>query len=72
MWQPLASRDPFVAPLLVDGRVVGGWKRTLEGDTVTVTLDLPKRLSRADFLLVKDAARRYGDFLGLDVAIAGR
>jgi hypothetical protein len=72
LWQPLASRDPFVAPLVVDGRVVGGWKRAVEGDTVTVTLDLPKRLSRADVLLVKDAARRYGDFLGLDVAIARR
>jgi hypothetical protein len=72
LWQALASRDPFVAPLVVDGRVVGGWKRTLEGDTVTILLDLPKRLSRADSLLVKEAARRYADFLGLDVVITRR
>jgi len=70
LWQPITGRDPFAAPVVLDGRVVGGWKRTLDGDTVSIVLHLPGPLSRADARLVEDAARRYGDFLGLDVAIS--
>ena len=72
LWQPAAGRDPFAAPVVVDGRVVGRWKRTLDQGTVSIVLDLPRRLSRADARLVDDAARRYGAFLGLDVALTGR
>ena len=70
LWQPITGRDPFAAPVVLDGKVVGGWKRTLDGDTVSIVLHLPGPLSRADAWLVEDAARRYGDFLGLDVAIS--
>jgi hypothetical protein len=70
LWQPIAGRDPFAAPVVLDGRVVGGWKRTLDRDTVSIALDLPGRLSRVDARLVEDAARRYGEFLGREVAIS--
>ena len=72
LWRPGAGRDPFAAPVVLDGRVVGGWRRTLDKDTVSIRLDLPRRLSRADARLVDDAARRYGAFLGLDLTLTRR
>jgi hypothetical protein len=72
MWNSIAGRDPFIAPVVLDGRVVGGWKRTLEEGAVSIILDLPGRLSRADTALVNEAARRYGAFLGLDVTLIRR
>jgi hypothetical protein len=62
----VAGRNPFAAPVVLDGRVIGGWRRVLGEETVSITLDLPGRLARADARLVEEAARRYGDFLGLD------
>lgn len=63
--QPAAGRGPFAAPVVIDGRVVGGWRRTISGETVSIALDLPRPLSRGDARLVEDAAHRYGGFLGL-------
>jgi Winged helix DNA-binding domain len=70
LWKPIAGREPFSAAIVVDGRVVGGWKRTLTERQVTVALDLPVPLKRNDAGLVAAAARRFGTFLGLDVALA--
>ena len=64
LWNPVAARNAFIAPVVVGGRVVGGWKRTLKKGTVVVTLDLPRKLSRADARLVEDAVRRHHAFLG--------
>jgi hypothetical protein len=64
-WRPIAARDPFSAAIVVDGRVVGGWKRTVTKGKVAVTVDLPVPLSRADSRLVAGAGRRFGAFLGL-------
>jgi hypothetical protein len=69
-WLSIAGRDPFAAPVVLEGRVVGGWKRTMGEDTVSILLDMPGRLSRADERLVEEAAGRYGAFLGLEVAVS--
>ena len=70
LWKPSAGRDPFAAPVLLGGRVIGGWRH--RAGSATITFDLPRRLSASDARLVGHAARRYGDFLGLDLAIARR
>ncbi len=67
-----AGRGPYPAPVVLDGRVVGGWRRASTGNRVAITFDLPRRLGSADALLVEGAARRYGAFLGEDVAISLR
>jgi hypothetical protein len=67
LWKRGAGRGPYAAPVVLDGRVVGGWRRTSTGDRVSVTFDLPRRLGSADARLVEEAARRYGDFLGGEV-----
>jgi len=64
LWDAVVSWDPFSAPIVVDGCVVGGWKRTVEKGTVRLRLDLPRKLSRADSRLVDDAVGRHQAFLG--------
>ncbi len=56
--------------IVVEGRVVGGWKRSLEGESVRITLNYFAPLSKAERQLVADAADRYGAFLGLTVVLA--
>jgi hypothetical protein len=56
--------------IVVEGRVVGGWKRSLEGELVRITLDYFAPLSKAERQLGADAADRYGAFLGLTVVLA--
>jgi hypothetical protein len=67
-----AGRDPFAALVVLDGRVVGVWKRTADARAVSVTLDLRERLSREDALLVDQATHRYAVFLGLEAVIRRR
>jgi len=69
-WKPIAARDPFSAAIVLDGRVVGGWKRTLTKGKVAVAVDLPVPLSRTDSRLVAGAVRRFGAFLGLRPVMA--
>jgi Winged helix DNA-binding domain len=69
LWKPGAGRDPYAAPVVLDGQVVGGWRPASKGDRVAIALDLPRRLRSADTGLVEEAARRYGDFLGVDVVM---
>jgi hypothetical protein len=56
--------------IVIDGRVVGEWKRSLEGQTVRITLNYFAPVSKAERQLVADAADGYGAFLGLKVVLA--
>jgi len=56
--------------IVVEGRVVGGWKRSLEGESVRITLNYFAPPSKPERQLVADAADRYGAFLGLTVVLA--
>jgi hypothetical protein len=55
--------------VVVDGQLLGTWKRVLGRDGVVVELSLFTRLIRADRKAVAAAAQRYGDFLELPVEI---
>jgi hypothetical protein len=56
--------------IVVDGQIVGDWKRTLTREGVLVEL-MPKTKLSADAKRgVADAARRFGEFLGRNVEIA--
>ena len=52
----------------VDGRVRGAWRRTLNGQSVTVDLRLLKE-DKAEAPLIVAAAKRLGHFLGRDVRL---
>jgi hypothetical protein len=69
-----AALDPTSASLFahiatVDGLVVGGWRRTLAKNGVSITLDLLRPLSDREWAGLVAAAEDYGSFLGLPVAL---
>ncbi len=55
--------------ILVNGQVVGGWKRTLTKNAVEVELNPIKRLTKAEKRAVILAAEQYGAFLELPVVV---
>lgn len=57
--------------IVVDGQIVGTWKRTLRKDAVVIAFNLSSQLTQAEGRAVALAARRYGDFLELPVVLTG-
>jgi hypothetical protein len=55
--------------MVVDGKVVGTWKRTLKKDTVVITPNPFAKLKRVETLALAEAARRYGKFLDASVVL---
>jgi hypothetical protein len=55
--------------ILLDGRIVGAWKRTLRKGGVLLTFQPLAPFSEAEQRAVATAARRYGAFLGLPVIL---
>jgi hypothetical protein len=55
--------NALTAVVVVDGQIVGTWRRTLEKDTVALTIDYGSSLTRAQLRAVADAGQRYGAFL---------
>ena len=55
--------------IIIDGQLVGAWKRTIERDHVRVALTLMTTLTAAEQKRLRDAVRRYEDFLETTVQI---
>lgn len=60
----------FNPAIVIDGKVVGTWKRTLKKDAAIVALDPFKPLAKTALSAVRAAAKRYGAFLGFPVVVA--
>ncbi len=56
--------------IVVEGQLVGTWKRTLRKDAVVVETNLFTRLTKAENRAVALAAQQYGVFLDLPVVLA--
>ncbi len=64
----VSSGNGIIYPtIVVDGLVVGTWKRTLRKDTIVITPSPFAKLKRAETRAFAGAARRYGEFLGAPV-----
>ncbi|HEV2219812.1 MAG TPA: crosslink repair DNA glycosylase YcaQ family protein, partial [Casimicrobiaceae bacterium] len=57
--------------VVVDGQIVGGWRRTL-GKTLDIQLQLLVPLTALEHDLVRRAAQRFGKFLGTAARIRKR
>jgi DNA glycosylase AlkZ-like len=57
----------FNHTIVLDGRVVGTWKRMLRKDAVILTTTLFTPLNKAESRAFAASAHRYGEFLGLSV-----
>lgn len=64
------SADLLANVVVLDGRPIGHWQRTLQGDEVIVTTRLLVELDPAGRGALEAAAQRYGRFLGLSVRLA--
>jgi hypothetical protein len=60
----------FSPTMIMDGRVVGTWKRALKKDALVITLSPFAKLSRAETRAFATAASRYGTFLGASAVLA--
>jgi hypothetical protein len=72
----LLGRAPFAAAglalgpsIIVDGRIVGSWKRIRRRDSVRVDFQLFAALTRRQRAALEDAAKQYGTFVGLPVTM---
>jgi hypothetical protein len=64
------SRDGILNPtMVVDGQVVGTWKRTLKRDGVVITPRPFGTLTNRESSAIAAAAHRYGEFLGAAVIL---
>jgi hypothetical protein len=55
--------------LLIDDRIAGTWKRTLQKDRVTITAQPFRALDQAQSQALETAADRYGRFVGLPAVL---
>ena len=64
----LGARASILAQsILIEGRVEGMWRRTIQKDRVIVELDLFSRLDKVWIQRVARAAARYAEFLNLPI-----
>jgi len=57
-------------PLILDGRLIGSWRRTVGPKQITATLSLPEGLTGAERDAVDEAFQRYAAFAGRPVTLA--
>jgi len=57
--------------IVVNGQLVGGWKREIVRDGVTINLTIVTPIKETERRAITAAARRYGKFLGVTATIAG-
>jgi hypothetical protein len=55
--------------IVIDGQIVGSWKRTLRKDTAVIETNLFTRLTKAESRAVTLAAQRYGHFIDRAVTL---
>jgi len=55
--------------IVVDGQIVGTWKRTLRKGAVVIETNLFTRLTKAENRAIAEAAHQYGAFLDLPVVL---
>jgi hypothetical protein len=55
--------------VIIDGKLVGAWKRTFSKGAVVVEVETFARLTDAEHHALEEAANRYGEFLGMPVKL---
>jgi hypothetical protein len=55
--------------VVIDKHIVGGWRRTLNKEAVTIEINPFRRFTMAEQRSIAAAAQRYGEFLGMQAVI---
>jgi hypothetical protein len=64
------SGGAFSNHLIIDGRLAGGWSRTINGNNVKIEVAPYQTLTPAQTRAVSNAADCYGEFLGLPASLS--
>jgi hypothetical protein len=65
-----ANNPAFIAHIIIiDGQIVGGWKRTFKKDAVIIELNLLTKLTKVENLAILAAIEQYSKFLDLPVQL---
>jgi hypothetical protein len=70
LWSRIVARNPFSAPVVVNGQVVGRWKQTLGKGTMVIRIMPFTSIAKRDAAAIEGAVCSYGDFLGRDPELA--
>ena len=66
----VSGGDAHIAHVvIIDGQLVGGWKRALENEMLVVQINLLTRLTKGEQRAVASATKAYGKFLGAPVEL---
>ena len=65
----LSMGNALTAVIILDGKVAGTWKRVLLKDTVEIKLNPFKKFNTTEQKSVREAAKRYGDFLEKEIIV---
>jgi len=68
--EPLRARDPFPHHLILDGRVIGSWSRTVTSTSAHVQVATRAPLSKPDTRALEAATERYGAFMSRPVVLS--
>jgi hypothetical protein len=68
-WIPMI-RDPFSAAVVVNGKVVGGWRRSIKADRMVIAVTPFGPLRRSEAAAVDAAARAYAGFFGVELELS--
>jgi Winged helix DNA-binding domain len=69
-WTHIPPPDPFSAPIVLNGQVVGGWKRLQSGSSISIALTLFAPLGKREVSAITAAARAYAVFLDVDLDLS--
>ena len=64
-----ATKDHAAPSIILNGRVIGQWRRTLEKNTAVIETKLSIRLGKSEQVALNAAAKRYSRFLEIPVVI---
>lgn len=65
----ISMGNALTSVIIIDGKIVGTWKRSLKKDKVLITASLFRKLNVFEKQALKVAANNYGKFLGFDAAL---
>jgi hypothetical protein len=69
-WSRITAGDAYLAPVILDGRVIAGWKKVVRGARTVVRVKPFARPGPADTKAITAAMDRYASFSGQDLELA--
>lgn len=70
--QVIGVNGLFNASVVIDGRIVGTWKRSLDPAGIAIELSPFRALLKSELKALDSVTRRYGDFMGMPARVVSR